>query len=69
MIDYPKKIKELRNKMFVTQQELAGILNVSFISVNRWERGYFEPTMKLKRKLNDLFTKYGVKVEEILWEL
>ena len=49
--------------MFLTQEEFASYLGVSFSSVNRWERGHYEPTMKVKRKLNKLFNEYGV-VEE-----
>ena len=54
-MDYPKLIKEYRNKLLITQEELANILGVSFVSVNRWENGHFNPTMKIKRKLHGLF--------------
>lgn len=60
-MDYPRAIKELREKEFLTQEDLAKILGVSFISVNRWENGHFEPTMKIKKKLNALFVKYEIK--------
>lgn len=45
----------LREKMFVSQKELAVILGVSFVSVNRWETGKFNPTIKAKKKLNEQF--------------
>jgi len=64
MINYSKALLILRNKMFLTQEEFAKEIGVSFATVNRWENAKFEPTMKMKRKLNDLFIKYGVKVEE-----
>ena len=48
---YAEAIRKLRNKMLVTQEELAKLLEVSFASVNRLESGKFEPTMKAKRKL------------------
>ena len=51
-------IKRLRNKMFLTQSEFAKELGVSIASVARWETGENEPTMKVKKKLNDLFIKY-----------
>ena len=56
-------IKTLRNKMFLTQSEFAKELGVSIASVARWETGENEPTMKIKKKLNDLFIKYKL-VEE-----
>lgn len=63
-MDYSKSIKLLRDKMFISQKELADLLEVSFVSVNRWENGKFNPTIKAKRKLNDLFIKYNVKTNE-----
>lgn len=39
MIDYQKAVKELRDKLILTQSELANLLGVSFASINRWERG------------------------------
>ena len=61
--NYPKAIKKLRAKLDLSQEELAKLLNVSFVSVNRWETGKFDPTMKIKRKLAPLFEKYEIEVE------
>ena len=60
-MNYPRAIRELREKKFITQEELAQILGVSFISVNRWENGHFEPTMKIKRKLHKLFIDANIE--------
>lgn len=62
-MNYPEKIKEYRDKVLITQTELAKKLNVSYASVNRWETGKFEPTMKIKRKLKKLFEEAGMKEE------
>ncbi len=62
-MEYSKRIKLLREKIFVSQKELAEILGVSFVSVNRWETGKFNPTIKAKKKLNDLFIKNNIKTE------
>ena len=59
-MDYPKMIKEYREKTFLTQEDLARKLGVSYVTVNRWENGKFEPTMKIKKKLNKLFIKEGL---------
>ena len=59
---YSEGIKLLRRKMLLTQIEFAEMLGVSFASVNRWENGEFDPTMKIKRKLAPLFKKYGIEV-------
>lgn len=34
-MDYAKLIKQIRNSLFLTQEELAKLLSVSFVSVNR----------------------------------
>jgi len=60
-MEYSDKIKSLREKMFVSQKELADILGVSFVSVNRWETGKFNPTIKAKKKLNELFIRYDIR--------
>lgn len=62
-MNWGESIKLLRAKMLLTQAELASKLDVSFASVNRWENGEHEPTMKVKRELMKMFKKYGV-VEE-----
>jgi len=67
-VDYSELIKELRKKMIISQSELANILEVSFSSVNRWENGRYDPTIKVKRKLNDLFIKYNIQEDEKSYE-
>ena len=49
--DYQKMILALRDKLIISQVELANMLGVSFASVNRWEKGHHEPTIKVKRKI------------------
>lgn len=63
-MDYSNLIKELRNKMLLTQTEFADLLGVSFGSVNRWENGKYEPTIKAKRKLKVLCLEYNIKFED-----
>lgn len=54
-MNYSKLIFEYRQKMCLTQVELAEMLHVGVASISRWEQGHFEPTMKVKRKLHILF--------------
>jgi len=63
-MNYAEAIKLLRKRMLLTQTELAQKVGVAFISINRWENGHCEPTMKVKRKLAPLFKEYGIEVEE-----
>lgn len=62
-MNYAELIKQLLDKLIVSQTELAEILNVSFASVNRWATGKFNPTTKSKRKIIELCKKEGI-VEE-----
>jgi DNA-binding XRE family transcriptional regulator len=57
---YAEKIKKLRNILLITQDELASLLSVSIVTVNRWENSKFEPTMKERRKLAKLFKENGI---------
>ena len=56
-MNWSKEIKNLREILCVSQTELAQMLGVSFVSVNRWENGHFEPTIKVKRKILYLLRK------------
>lgn len=62
--DYQKMIVSLRNKLILSQEELAKLLGVSFASVNRWERGHHEPTIKVKRKIVELCKQNDVELKK-----
>ena len=50
-MEWPLLIKQLREAMLLTQNELASILGVSFVSVNRLDKSVKKPTMKIGRCL------------------
>ncbi len=62
--DYRKMVISLRDKLVLSQEEMAKKLGVSFASVNRWETGRNQPTIKAKRKIIDLCKKNGVQLYE-----
>ncbi|MEI3533016.1 MAG: helix-turn-helix transcriptional regulator [Bacilli bacterium] len=62
--DYQKMIVSLRNKLILSQEEFAKLLGVSFASVNRWERGHHEPTIKVKRKIVELCKQNDVELKK-----
>lgn len=64
MFDYAKKIREYRERKFISQQELAKILGVSNVTVCRWETGRYEPDMETKKKLVALFSEIGMKLDD-----
>lgn len=63
-MDWANMVIKLRNKMLLTQTELASLLGVSFGTVNRWENGKHDPTMKQKRALMKLIKENNVGVND-----
>lgn len=63
-MSYSNIIKKLRTKLLLTQSEFASLLGVSFESVNRWENGKNEPTMKIKRKIVHLLKENNISFED-----
>ncbi|MGI6710962.1 MAG: helix-turn-helix domain-containing protein [Bacilli bacterium] len=61
-MDYQRIVKELREKLILSQQEFADLLGVSFASINRWETGRYEPTIKTKRKIVELCKENNISV-------
>lgn len=39
-IDYAELLKQYREKMFLSQRDLAAKLGVSYTTVNRWKASY-----------------------------
>ena len=60
--DYPALVKKLRDKLIISQEELAKLLEVSFATINRWDNGHTELTIKAKR--NSL--NYAKRIESRL---
>ncbi len=42
-MEFPEKVKYARDKLGMSQEELARALNVSFTSINRWENSHTKP--------------------------
>ena len=62
-MNWAENVKKLRNKMLLSQQELAKLLSVTGVSINRWEYDVHDPTTKAKRKMMKLFKENSI-VEE-----
>ena len=64
MIDYQKAVKELRDKLIMTQTEFAKLLGVSFTSINRWENGLNRPTMVIRKQIIQLCKENNIEINE-----
>ena len=67
-MNWSKIIKELRNKLLLTQTEMGELLGVSFATINRWENDHYKPTMKVKRKIKELCEKNNINFESYIEE-
>ncbi|WP_366924187.1 helix-turn-helix transcriptional regulator [Metallumcola ferriviriculae] len=56
------KIKELRKKQKITQEELANTLGVTRQTINAIENNKYNPTLELAMKLARLL---GIRVDEL----
>lgn len=59
-MNYSTAIKTIRNKLNLSQMEMADMLKVSFATINRWENGHHQPTIKAKRKLDSLMKEHDI---------
>ena len=69
MYNFPSRIKGLREKMGMTQSELAKKLNLSRAAVNSWEMGLSAPSTPFIVELAHLFhvaTDYLLGMNECL---
>ena len=51
-MSFPEEIKKIRQRSFLTQQDLAKKIGVAFSSVNRWETGRAKPNLKAMKSIN-----------------
>ena len=65
MIDYQKAVKDLRDKLIMTQAEFAKMLGVSFTSINRWENGQNRPTTTVRKQIVELCKEKNIELKEV----
>ncbi len=47
-----EEIKKIRQRSFLTQQDFADKIGVTFSTVNRWESGRVKPNLKAMKSIN-----------------
>lgn len=63
-MEFKDKVKAVRLKLFMSQEEFAKELGVAFATVNRWELGKCYPNYKAQKAFNACCIKYKIKFEE-----
>ena len=57
----PKFIRELRNKLDLTQEQFAQKVGVTFSTINSWEKGARNPHPFLLKRLLEMAEETGLK--------
>jgi putative transcriptional regulator len=58
-IELAMRIRELRSKLGLTQEQFAAKLGVTFSTVNRWENGKGKPSPLAMRQIEKLLDRTG----------
>ena len=61
---YPEKLKYAREKLFLTQGEVAERLGVNTVTVCRWETGKSKPNIKAKKAISVFCEQNGIRFND-----
>ncbi len=59
------EIKNVRQSCFLSQEDFARALRVSFSTVNRWETGKTVPNCMMMRKIADFCQEHGIDHQSV----
>jgi putative transcriptional regulator len=60
---FPEDIKKIRRKEFMSQEEFAKAVGVSFATVNRWETGKAKPNLKTMKLIDEYCKKRKIEFD------
>jgi len=63
-MEFSEKIRYVREKLNMSQEDLARALNVSFATVNRWEKAKYKPIRMAKVAFNDFCEKHNISFDD-----
>lgn len=63
-MDFSKKLLLVRTKLNLSQTELGNLLNVSSVTISRWENNKAKPTRKVLVAFDELCKKNSIVFEE-----
>lgn len=66
--DMPLLIRELRQRIGLTQEKFAARLGVTFPTINRWENGRAKPSPLALQRIEDLLRELGQRGRDLLGE-
>ncbi|MCB0833545.1 MAG: helix-turn-helix transcriptional regulator [Bacteroidetes bacterium] len=63
-----KLVRSLRERLGITQEQLASKLGVTFTSVNRWENGRTKPSPLALKRIEELLREISNDGSDLLRE-
>lgn len=63
-MEFKEKLLKVRLKLNISQEALAKELNVSFATVNRWEKGHTKPSILTMHRFEEFYEKNNKRIEE-----
>ena len=61
---FAEKVKFVRTKLNLSQEELAHKLGVSFATINRWENGNYNPSRLARKAFEEYCEKKNIQEED-----
>ena len=59
-------VLEIRNRLNVSQEDLAKMIGISYATVNRWENGHSQPNKAAQLRLYDICKERNMDLEDII---
>lgn len=63
-MDFSEKIRFVRDKLNMSQEDLARALNVSFATINRWENGKTKPIRMALSAFDTFCLSHGISFDD-----
>ena len=63
-MEFSKKVRLAREKLNMSQEDLARVLNVSFSTINRWENEKTRPIKMARAAFGTFCESYGITFDE-----
>lgn len=64
-MSFSEEVKNVRQKLGISQEELAHEVGVSFATVNRWENGNYKPSHLAKKAFEDFCHQKNITIEGV----
>lgn len=66
--DIPRLMRELRERMGLTQEKFAAKLGVTYPTINRWENGRAKPSPLAMKQIEEILRGLGERGRDLLGE-